>query len=61
MGVVTELDRKRDEAKEFLDKAHNCVVKMIDPDTQHGNFYGEGYIDSLYDIALNIKKLRRRL
>lgn len=61
MGVVTTADRKRDEAKEHLQSAYDCIMAATDEDNQWAEKYNESYIETLFNVALKIRKLKAKL
>ncbi len=61
MGVVTTADEKRDEAKECLDRAFKLLLEVTDPNTWGSSDYREDYKDTLDEVALEIKKLKRKI
>ena len=61
MGVVTTADERRDEAKDYIEKAYNCLIEATDDDTWGADEYEESYIETLEEIAIQLRKLKRKI
>lgn len=61
MSVITTADEKRDEAKEYIDKAYKCLMGVLDKDTWGHSDYNESYISDIEKITLELIKIKRKL
>jgi hypothetical protein len=61
MSVETTADNKRDEAKEYIEKAYKSLLIVLDPDTWGNSEYEDEYLDDILNVATTLMKLRRKL
>lgn len=61
MGVITTSDKKRDEAKEHINKAYKCILDILDEDTWGSNDYSEEYNAKLEETLITLIRLKRIL
>ena len=57
MSVTTEADRLLESAKEHIKLASKELTEFVDVD----NEYKESYIDTIEDILVDLRKIKRRL
>jgi hypothetical protein len=61
MSVTTTADEKLREAKEKLSEAYQALLIVLDENTWGHHNFKEGYIDTVYEVAIEILKLKRKL
>lgn len=61
MGVITTADEKRDEAKEYINKAYKCLMEVLDEDTWGNSDFNNDYLDDVSEVALKLLKLKKKL
>lgn len=61
MGVVTTADNRRDEAKEHINEAYKCLIEMLDEDTWGYDQYTDVYIETVEEVMLELRRLKRKL
>ena len=61
MSVRTTFDEKKDSAKEAIDQAIKNLHECIKPDTWGYDQIQPSYIDELFEIMLNLTKIKRKL
>lgn len=61
MSVRTTADEKRDEAKQHLKEAFNCLIIVTDEDTYGANEYNDHYKEALEEALMLIRKARKLL
>lgn len=61
MSVTTTADEKRDEAKDHMKQAYECLLVALDEDTWGSTDYNDDYVDKLHEVAIKILKLKRKI
>ncbi len=61
MSVTTTADLKRNEAKQKISEAIQCLHEFLDPGIWGHSDYDEEYIDKVMKIYTELRKLRREL
>ena len=59
--IVTTADERRDDAKDYIEKAYKCLIEATDDDTWGANEYREDYKETLEEIAIQLRKLKRKI
>lgn len=61
MSVITTSDEKRDEAKEHISNALECLMVVLDKDTYGNSAYNSKYLNKIQDVAIKLNKLNRKI
>ena len=61
MSVRTTADDRRDEAKEYIEKAYKCLLEVLDPETWGSEDFNKDYIATVEEALVSLIKLKRDL
>jgi hypothetical protein len=60
MSIETTSEILRDKAKEYLAKAYENLLMVLEEEATENNFNSK-YIDTLHEVSLEVLKLKRKL
>lgn len=61
MSVRTTADENREEAKEHLKKAYDCLISVLNTETWGNDQYTDEYIDKIHKTSLQLLHIKREL
>ena len=61
MSVRTTAENKRDEAKEYVEKAYKLLIEATDPETWGSEDWNKGYRNKLEKSISRLRKVKNSL
>jgi len=56
-----ELSDKVDEAKRLISEAHTCLLEGLIDEEQNKNGYTDEYVSSIYDLVVEVHRLKVKM